>query len=177
MASPLLEHLEDYLGEMDAVWPDSPDGERLPFTIARFGGVFETYLAYTKIGLSGIRQEFLLLSPEKFGDREIPKVLQGAARVALDRQAPLTRGEVVELKAMFDGYPFTALYVALPVYFPEEFAHAVDAQSNPVTIAWVVPVTTAEVEYVKQHGWSKFEDLLTERDPDLADLARSPVVS
>ena len=176
MPAPLIEHLEDYLGEMDAAWTKSPEGVQLPFTIARFGGVFESSRAYTTLGLSRFHQELLLIAPESFGDGNIPKVLQDAAGVVLQRQTPLARGEVVEVQPMFDCYPFTALYVALPVYFPEEFAEAVDDESSPVKIAWVVPITAAEAAYVKQHGWSAFEDLLTVQDPDLADFKRHAVV-
>lgn len=187
MAS-LIGHLEDYLGDIDSVWQDSPDGAKLPFTVARFGLVFDERRAYATIGLSRIplqsveskkliRQEFLLLAPDDFGDRNIPGVLQDAASLILKRGAPALRGEVVEgPHKMFDGYSFTSLYVAIPVYLPEEFAEATDDEKNPVVIAWLVPITTPEAEYVKQHGWSKFEDLLVEQDPDLADFDRRPLL-
>ncbi|MDQ0577190.1 suppressor of fused domain protein [Agromyces albus] len=75
---------------------------------------------------------------------------------------------------MFPGATTSALYVTAPVYFPDEFATVREA-GHDVVIAWLVPITTSEAEYVKAHGWERFEDVLVEQAPDLIDFSRAAV--
>jgi hypothetical protein len=63
------------------------------------------------------------------------------------------------------------VYVAIPVYFPDDFA-VYDGDGDPIVIAWLVPISADEASYVKQHGWEAFETHLAETDPDLTDVFR-----
>ena len=175
----LIDHLEDYLGPIEAVFPESQSGTKLPFLVAQFSEVFDSASAFVTIGLASapFAQELLLLALATTSDPpNFAFALQNAAMFALSRNSALERGEVMgPYEELVHGYPFTAFYVALPVYFPAEFAATKDDDGKPVTILWLIPITTPEAEFVKQHGWNKFEDLLTEQDPDLTDFSRSPM--
>ena len=43
-------------------------------------------------------------------------------------------------------------------------------------VVWLVPIHSSEHEFVRRHGWSAFEELLQERDPDLFDPLRPSIV-
>jgi Suppressor of fused protein (SUFU) len=68
-----------------------------------------------------------------------------------------------------------ALYVTLPVYFPNEFFTS-EEESHTVVIAWLVPISASEAHYIVHHGWADFEDRLAEQDPDLTDFGRQPIL-
>ena len=64
-----------------------------------------------------------------------------------------------------------ALYSAIPVYLPDDFA-----QFDDVVLVWLVPISRAEAAFVTANGWSAFEDLLSETDPDLVDVDRKSLL-
>ena len=68
-----------------------------------------------------------------------------------------------------------ALYVSQPGYFDPALAE-IDGDGEPVRVRWLVPIHAAEASWISEHGHEAFEDLLVERDPDLLDFARPPVV-
>lgn len=87
----------------------------------------------------------------------------------------LLRGQVIGPRGpLFDSSPTTALYAAPPVYLPDGFAEC-DTGTTTIVMTWLVPITDAEARYVRDRGWSAFEDVLVAEDPDLVDLSRSPV--
>lgn len=57
------------------------------------------------------------------------------------------------------------------MYFPDEFATYREADRD-VVMVWLIPITRSEAEFVRAHGWSRFEDELVKADPDLIDLRR-----
>lgn len=67
-----------------------------------------------------------------------------------------------------------ALYVAMPAYLPDKFTSCTE-ETRPIAIAWLVPISASEAEYVATRGWDEFEDRLVELDPDLTDLHRAPM--
>lgn len=73
------------------------------------------------------------------------------------------------------GSEMSALYVADPVYLPDEFARVGVDDGPEVRMAWLVPITSAEARFVREHGWEEFEELLADQDPDLVDVFRVPV--
>lgn len=68
-----------------------------------------------------------------------------------------------------------AFYVAMPAYFPDEFATC-QSPDGPIVIAWLVPISASEAQYVARSGWSAFEDRLVGQDPDLTDFTRKPMI-
>jgi len=164
---------------IDAGWPPEEDRPS-PVQAVKFRGTIRGGpIPYMTLGLSAhplhqIRQELLLLAPPDFGDRNIPALLLSLAEEALQSKRPFLRGEVIGPRdEIFDGFPFTAFYATNPVYFPDDFLNLRTESGNSIVIAWLIPITDSEVQFVREHGWSKFEDLLEQHNPNLTDFSRS----
>ncbi|MGC3972356.1 MAG: suppressor of fused domain protein [Pirellulales bacterium] len=67
------------------------------------------------------------------------------------------------------------LYISYPVYLPDEFAEYRSPHGFDCVIAWVIPIFSSEANFARRQGWRTFEDLLTERNPDLLDFEREPL--
>jgi hypothetical protein len=87
------------------------------------------------------------------------------------------RGEIIGPRGALFGRPLLqALYVSIPVCYPEEFAVFRTSSGDDGIMAWLAPVTLEEVGYVRSRGWSEFEHLLESEDADLCDLDRTSIV-
>jgi hypothetical protein len=92
---------------------------------------------------------------------------------ALNGNRALLRGEVLGPQGpLLPGSLMEALYVGIPVYFPDEFGSCA-VGGDSVVIAWLIPISKSEATYVADHGWPAFEKRLVEIDPDLTDVFRS----
>jgi hypothetical protein len=180
----LIDHFEQYLGAMDVGWSRDADGGEMPFSVLRFPKCsLPNTCAYATVGVSSqalrspvsgkeIRQELILLVNCQFGDKNIPAVLQQTGLEALGKNRPYLRGEVIGPRgSLFPGTNMEAFYVAHPVYFPDSFGSFGD-----VVIAWLVPITGIEADFVGDKGWEEFEHRLLKVDPDLIDFSRKPLV-
>jgi hypothetical protein len=45
----------------------------------------------------------------------------------------------------------------------------------PIALAWLVPITASEAEFVRRVGWSRFEVEMEQQKPDLFDFARRAI--
>lgn len=185
----LVEHLERWLGEIVMGWRAlAPDGEQLPFQVVRHGSPVPRSVAYATLGLNRfpggtaldghpIRQELLLLLPDDLPDQDrIAAATLSDAGLHVLEQGPLLRGEVLHVHVdplVEAGKP--ALYVTGPVYLDDAFA-VVEENGHPVMIAWLVPISAAEHQYVVTQGWDAFEDVLVARGPALVEVRRPSVV-
>lgn len=180
----LVEHLERFLGPLQLGWAVDADGFKMPFQVVRFEkGSGPGTISLATLGLgrhlltsptSGreIRHELLILAMKGMESGAIPSLLHQVGSAALRGHRALLRGDVIGPHGpLVAGSSMEALYVTAPVYFPDEFATYADAE-GPVVIAWLVPISASEADYVARHGWSAFEDRLVEQDPDLTDFAR-----
>jgi hypothetical protein len=61
------------------------------------------------------------------------------------------------------------------VVFGEAFA-TYEETSPSTVLVWLIPLLPEEAHYVHQHGWKSFETLLEQKNPDLLDLRRMPVI-
>lgn len=181
----LVEHFERVLGPVHTGWAVDPDGEEMPFQIVRFsGGSDVDSVGYATLGLSRyplssrssgrvIRQELLMLAPESLAPDRVVSLLLQAGTMALRSQRALLRGNVIgPAGAIVPKSDLTALYVTMPVYFPDDFA-TLAGDDGDVVVAWLVPVSTREADFIARRGWGAFEDRLVEQDPDLVDFQRS----
>ena len=180
----LVEHLERHLGAIDVGWTRGADGAALPFSVVRFAkGSGPGTVAFCTLGLSrhalrsrtsdrSIRHELLMLVPESLRDGPVPGILQQVGSDALGAHTALLRGDVLGPRGpLLPGSELEALYVAIPVYLPEEFA-GFEENGQRGVVAWLVPISAREAGYVADHGWESFEDRLVEADPDLTDPGR-----
>jgi hypothetical protein len=181
----LVEHFERVLGPVHAGWSVDPDGDEMPFQIVRFsGGSDVDSVGYATLGLSryplsstssgrAIRQELLMLAPESLAPDRVVSLLLQVGSMALGSRRALLRGNVIgPAGSIVPESDLTALYVTMPVYFPDEFA-TFAGDDGDVVVAWLVPITTREADFITRGGWDAFEDQLAEQDPDLVDFQRS----
>ncbi|MCB0918705.1 MAG: suppressor of fused domain protein [Actinobacteria bacterium] len=186
--SNVVEHLERHLGPISYGWATEADGERLPFQVARFDLVpIQGVTAYSTVGFgrfplhstasgSRMRLELLMMVQADQADGPFPAILQDLAGELLSSGHAILRGDVIGPRGpLISGSDMQALYAARPVYLPDEFATAYE-DGESVNIVWMVPITEDEAVFVADQGWSAFEDLLVERDPELTDFNRSSLV-
>lgn len=179
----IIDHFEKYLGPVEEGWSEDADGVKMPFQIAKYAkGSGPGTVAYSTLGLHryalrspstgrDLRLELLLLVRD-LPSGTAPALLHQIAMSALTEGRAYVRGEVLGPQGpVVPGSKMEAFYVAIPAYFPDEFATC-RAEGEAVAIAWLVPITAREAGYVAKHGWDAFEDRLVEADPDLTDLSR-----
>lgn len=186
--SDLLEHLEQYLGDIVAGYSKDEDGKELPFQMVRFEGAPPNTVTLVTLGFSAahlliggarrrVRQEYLMTMNAGWDSRNIPAVLHQVAMEAYERDTGYDRGQVIGPRGtLVAGTAIEALYVSVPVYFPKGFHVCQTEKGEPIVLAWLVPITAAEARYAREGGWETFEELLTEVDPDLRDFGRRSIV-
>lgn len=181
----LPDHLERTLGMIEGAETTEPDGAKLPFSLVRYTpGVLPDTVAYTTLGLSRyqlppksvdghlIRFELLILTPVEFDPSQALSFLYQIGTSVLQKNLALLRGDVIgPASPLIDGSDVCGFYVSSPSYFPSEFRKYTGPEGD-IVIAWLIPITAKEAEFVIQHGWNEFEDALVEQDPDLVDFSR-----
>lgn len=184
-----IRFLESHLGEIDYGWSQDGNGQKLPFQIVKYkNGPFPGTVTYSTLGLSNvplvspvsekqIRQELVFVAYSAFGDKNIPGILQQLGLMALKRKRAFLRGDVIGPSGnMFADSKIEAVYVSIPVYFPDSFEAYHDEEKTPIIQCWLVPITAREAEFIKAIGWNRFEDLLESINPDLIDFERDSIV-
>ncbi|MDQ0418971.1 hypothetical protein J2Z48_003195 [Croceifilum oryzae] len=182
--SDYIDFLESHLGEIEA-GTSKIEG----FQVARFTkGPFPGTVTYSTLGMSHhylkspvsnkeIRMELFFVSYSEPEYDNIPGILEQVGREALEKHQAYLAGEVIGPRGkLFEGTQLEALYVAMPVYFPDSFHVFYPENDIPIVQAWLVPITSAEAGFIRKNGWSKFEDILEKVDPDVIDFNRSSVV-
>lgn len=182
----LVAHFEAFMGPVRSGWMTAPTGEPMPFQVVRWSrGADVGSLAYSSLGLSRhplagptdepVRQELLVLATPGLPVEYVLTVMTEAGHAALGRRRALRRGQVLgPVAPPVPGSAMAALYVARPVYFPDELA-TWHSEAGDVDVQWLVPISGREAAYVRDHGWEAFEELLAAQDPDLVDVYRGDV--
>ena len=179
----IVEHLERHLGPIDVGWSRDAEGARMPFQVVRLaGGRLPGTVAFATLGLShhrlrsppsgrDVRLELLVLLPESWQEAPVPSLLLQVGTALLANHTAIRRGDVLGPRGplFVPDATVEAFYTALPLYLPDEFATCAE-DGYAVAIAWLVPITSLEAQYVAEHGWSSFEERLADHDPELSDL-------
>jgi hypothetical protein len=181
----LIDHLESYLGTIGRGWQLDSEGTHLPFQVAEFsGGQISGVESLATIGLSNVTlevgqsglvvcNEFLMMHRSHYKSGNLPTVLQEVSLECLASNRTFLRGDVIGPRGtLIDGYEFTALYVARPVYLPDGFAVYKSDLQREICFIWLVPIVEQEVKVITRRGWEYFERRLEAVDPDLTDLRR-----
>ena len=186
--SDLIQHLETYLGEIRSGYAHDDIGAKLPFQIARFEGAPPNTttlvtLGFSKVGLRAagtpkrVRQEFIMTMNAEWNPKNLPAILHQIATEASAKDEAYLRGQFIGPRGqLIEGTAMEALYVSIPIYFPDEFQVYTPPTGDPVVLVWLIPITAAEAQYVNERTWEAFEDLLERVNPDLRDLGRASVV-
>jgi hypothetical protein len=183
----LIDHLEGRLGRMGGAWSardGAPEGSP---QVAWFrNGQLPQVQAFATIGLfrtplrvqtSDRHYHLELLACDYVNDGEesgpLPGVVEFVAERIVQGGHAVLRGDVIPLPVPLPGGSKTALYAALPVYFNDDFFSVTIENGSDVAIVWLVPITSAEADFVRVKGWQAFEQALAAQDPDLVDLNRA----
>ena len=181
----LTEHLENTLGPIEHGWTVDSSGKKIPFQIIQFPER-NGFSYFSTLGLSnslllsaksGRRMRCELLMLAKPND-PAPSLLQQVGCEMIQAGAIPLRGEVIGPRGpMISGSQMTCLYVSAPAYLPESFTVCADEELGEVIFIWLVPIHSAEADFVREKGWEEFEALLESSDPDLANFARSSLLA
>lgn len=176
----VVAHLEGHLGEIEAGWSQDGEGVAPPFKVVRFGsGPVPGRVVFSTLGLSDaalpsrnsdrlIRHEFVMIVQDRLRNGPVPGLLQQIAREVLASGFALSRGDVIGPRGpVFAMSQMEAFYAAIPVFLPDAFGSCGD-----VVMVWLVPISRNEANFVHDKGWSAFEDMLVDADPDLTDEDR-----
>lgn len=184
----VLKHLETHLGTVAVGWTRNADGVPMPFDVLRFDRApSPRTVSFVTVGLSDhplrsprsgreIRHEFIMTCRDTQKDINIPALLQQVgAETSRKGRAPL-RGDVIGPRGpLFVGRQMTALYVAIPIYFPDSMHSMVSAGGAETIFIWLVPVYDSEATLIATKGWETFERQLAALDPDVTDLDRPAI--
>ena len=185
--SGLVAHFERFLGPVRSGWMADPTGERMPFQVVRWSrGSDVGAMAYSSLGMSrhrlqgrgGVetRQEYVLLVTPSLPVEYVLTVLRDAGQAALAVGRGLRQGDVLgPVAPPVPGSAMAALYVAMPVYFPDDFSLYESGEGPDIEVLWLVPVSQREYDFVEAYGWEAFEELLERQDPDLVDVYRPEI--
>ncbi|CDR88978.1 uncharacterized protein SPSC_06350 [Sporisorium scitamineum] len=165
--------------------------QRALFQVVQFGQVpGETgWTALATLGLNqyptcsaqsgkDVHQELVLILPTTSAPGPFPLVLQQIGTQVVRSGQAVLRGEFLELDPPRPFVPdseLTAFFATFPSYLPDAF-NTYHGPEFDVIFAWLIPIAPSELAFVKNEGWSKFEDLLVKQDPNLPDLRCSPLV-
>lgn len=183
----LIEHIESFLGGIDAGWSEGVDGQKMDFQVVRCPmGVSVDTVAFLTLGLSChrltsrvsgkvIHHELLMVVSGHLHTGYVPGLLQQVAAEQLLAGEALVRGQVLAPRgALVEGSELEAIYVGVPVCLPDEFG-TYRGTNEDVIFAWLIPISKSEAQYVDAYGWVGFEDRLVEANPDLTDMFRRPL--
>lgn len=181
--STLIDHLERYLGPIHSGAPLGAGVQGVLFPDRPFRGS----TTFTTLGLSNhllsqergpqVRLEFVLACRNAVVDAFSPlSVLADISEHAVAAHSAPARGTVIGPRGrFFPESTMEALYCAEPVYFDDGLTKF-SGFPQPFLLVWLVPIAPVEAAFVRSHGWSRFEDVLAETQPDLLDLLRLPAV-
>ena len=177
----IIDHLESYLGTIERGW-----GE-LKLQVAKFAGAPDKGVStFCTLGLSRtplpmrdgrlVRQELLMSVAARYQDSAVAGFLLAFSEYVLSKNRALLRGDVVGPAApLIPGVLASAVYCAMPVFFPDEFA-TFRGSDPPTVLVWLVPQPAAEAEFARRVGWDRYETTLEEGEVDFWNLDRPPVV-
>lgn len=181
----IIEHAEKFLGKVSQGWKENTSSDGLQVVCFK-DAPFETVDTFMTAGLSRheltisdekkVRQELVFtVSATGMSDMVVSLLLLICELILRNHDAVL-RGQVIRLPMdATERLGFDAVYCAIPVFMDDDFATFEESQP-PTVIVWMIPIYKSEADYVDENGWSKFEDLLEEKDPDLFSLRREPII-
>lgn len=187
----LIQHIEAHLGVIQGGWNKDVEGNDVSFQVVRCDGetIGRPETAFITLGLSNfplksrsgkmIRHELMYLTCGDYTGWEIhniASVLQDLGRAALREQRPYLRGEVIRTGGLLSQSGMKDLCVSNPLIHDESFDVYELEDGVSIIIAWVFPVYPNEADYIQTRGWSAFQDLLIQNEPDVMNASRPPLL-
>lgn len=121
---------------------------------------------------SRVRQELLVCAWNAFRGDALHQFLFAMGNYVIESRTAAARGMIYEFPEPFTaGRAWQHVFVFTPLYHS-----ALLSAVPPVDFMWLIPITPAEFAFIQTNGPQAFDDLLTQKDPDLLDLGREAVV-
>lgn len=184
----VFEHIERHLGQVNAYWNQTPEGSKCPFQVVRCAGAVLDTTFFCTLGMAShpfraegsttLRQELLIAVPGFFGTRNVPPLLQQLGLIALNRNRPFTRGEIMMgTLPVFSEWPFRGFYASHPFVIEDaSFAECTREDGEQVGFVWLAPLYQTEIDFLRTNGPKRLETLFATRSIDLVDLNRAAAV-
>lgn len=178
----IIEHLEKHLGDQHTGWIE----ESLPFQVWRFEDQpIRGAATFTTVGLSKhalkqgqgtVHQELIFSCYPIDPMPPVHNRLFAVGRELLETHDALAQGQLLGPRGpLFEGVALEALLCFAPVYFPDSFHQFTIAPDESGLLVWLLPLHRIEANFVREHGWRRFDWLFVEHDPDALDLTRPPM--
>jgi hypothetical protein len=105
-------------------------------------------------------------------------MLAALATVNADPDKRLGVGSIVALGRPWTGSSAAQNLLVLPPYVfgPGFEVYEPPGEERRVVVLWLVPITSAEARFVRQHGVQKFEELMQAHAVNVVDAERAPIV-
>lgn len=181
----IIKHAERFLGNISQGWKENPSSDGLQVVCFEDAPV-ENVDTFMTVGLSRhelrmfdekkVRQELVLPVSDVGLSEMLVSLLLFICELILKNHDAVLSGQVIRLPMdAAEKLGFDAVYCTIPVFMDDDFATFKELQT-PTVIVWVVPIYKSEADYVDANGWSTFEALLEEKDPNLFTLGRDPII-
>lgn len=146
------------------VWQMAPGGPRQPWVYATCGATPE--------GEDGA--EYVLLAPA--ADPAVAELLGAVALLNVDAAEGLGVGSVIALGRPWIARSFSNHLLVLPPYaFDSGFAVHEEGERR-VVVLWLIPVTGAEAQHAREHGWEALAQLIETKGANVVNPMRPSVV-
>lgn len=181
----IIEHAEKYLGQIDQGWKDNNSDEGLQI-VSFVDCPWKNFTTYLSLGLSDyildlskpktVRQELVFSVYSNAISTLVVSFLLSLCEAILNNGSAVLRGEVIPLSGdIAKRIGFEAVYCSIPVFFDDEFSSCMKSTPSTV-IVLMLPIYQNESDFIKSNGWESFENLLEQKNPDLFDLDREPII-
>jgi hypothetical protein len=178
----LLEHLESHLGTIEGSWRRDPNGNQMPFQLVRYRGqappgcVVLTTFGQSSFALDQGRMELMMIAPERLASGRLPGFLLAIGQEILrHRELPLYGDLFTNFGPLRSISTMDTLCVGRPLYHAAQFGEF-DNGTQQVTIAWLMPVSAAEADYIRARGVREFEQLMRDHDIDPTNFNRASML-
>lgn len=175
-------HIENYLGKIEKAWTGPQGFQVIPFQVMPEEGIttFLTLgLSHHELELSSskkVRHEFLFAANSSFSSQLIVNCLLSLCESVVEKHKAVLRGEVIHFPVeMLKDAPFNIVYCTIPTIFDDGFT-TYYGSDPPIVIVWVVPIQHSEAHFITEKDWDAFEDIIVEKDPDLFNPNRPPII-
>jgi len=181
----LPEHIATFLGRGEDAWSLETDSHSLQVVktsnqpapgVASYATLGMSDIVLTMPGYRSVRQELVFAAYERFAAPDVASFLLTFGTSVLSLGEALLRGDMIgPQNPLIPGVEANSVYCTAPVPFDERLA-TYDGSAPLTVFVWALPITGDEAEFVMRNGWSRFEELLESREPDLWDLNRPSIV-
>lgn len=181
----VLSHIEKHLGKISSSWMVKDDSEHIQ--IIKFKNAPQKSVStFVTFGLSHhvlsmpsgkeCRQELLFSACDEYNSEDITSMLIMFSKLIIMSHRAVLRGGIEHVgKSIIPNVKMSYLFASIPFIFAETF-DLLKGTNPPVMFPLLIPLHYTEVDYISKYGRVSFEKMLEEKDPDIFDLNRSPVV-